>query len=277
MFRIFPLFLLLVLLTGPIATKSEPPIQAQATFEVASIKPIAAGPGAPTIIVSPGGRFSANDVTLKRLIRWAYNLQDFQIMGGPGWMATDKWAVTAKPENPETHQRIREMLQGLLEDRFKLKFSRATKDVDVFALVVAKSGSKLREVDKSGEGPSRSILKSCVAELTFPSGASMGQLVNFLSGQRLERPVIDQTGLTGVYDFALSWTPIGTLYAVDGGYESGGLPPPPPPFDPNLKCPPPTSIANALQEQLGLKLEGIKSPIATINIDHVEKPAPNER
>jgi uncharacterized protein (TIGR03435 family) len=272
------------------------------TFEVASIKPTApGGPGGRGMVgiqMAPGGRFNATGVTAKLLIGQAYDVRDFQISGGPGWMGSDRYDIIAKPENSSTGdllpdpskvtgdqmktfqelQRLR--LQALLADRFQLKIHRETKELPVYALVVGKGGPKLQESKadapssddfKDFKGPDRSRGRG----MRMGPGQLSGQMVQlpFLTqvlSQQLGRPVIDKTGLKGTYDFTLKFTPD---QSQGGGGPFGDLPPgvkAPPPPDPNGP-----SIFTAVQEQLGLRLESQKGPVEILVIDHVEKPSEN--
>jgi uncharacterized protein (TIGR03435 family) len=251
------------------------------SFEVASVKPMESGRGAPSIKVTPGGRLTASSVTLRRLIRWAYGVQDFQITGGPNYYNQPLYEVLAKGERGnETAEQLSQALQTLLSDRFKLKLRRETKQSEVYALTTTTATSKLREIPDGAEGHSRVAISSCGLELTFPAGASLTQLASFLSAQTwLEHPVINRTGLDGIFDIKLQFFVDGPVSLVDQALESGAPPPPPPPPSP----PPPlpgtpcarATIFAAVQSQLGLKLERQTAPLETLVIDHWEKPSEN--
>jgi len=239
-------------------------------FDVASIKPNAEKdnrfmmPGGPQ-----GGTYRATGVTLKMLIMYAYGVPAaFQVSGGPSWIGTERWDIQAKVEE-ETPPRDRflQLLRALLEDRFQLKVRRETKEMPVYELAVAKSGSKLKP--HSGDPPKpEDRLRVGFGSMRFQD-CGLGLLAYQLSLQ-LGRKVTDKTGLTGQYDFTLEWAP----EPGQGGLESIGLPP-----DPSLKFPPTDpnrpSIFTAIQELLGLRLDSEKGPVDMIVIDSVERPSEN--
>jgi uncharacterized protein (TIGR03435 family) len=157
------------------------------------------------------------------------------------------------------------MLVALIEDRFQLKIHRETKEMPVYALVVAKNGTKLKA--NAGEpGPRLRMGRGQLNGTKVPLKMLVQQLA-----QQLGRPVVDKTGLTGDYDFTLTWTPQpgegGAMFAGPGG---PGGPEGPPPSDPDGP-----SIFAAIQEQLGLKLESDKGPVEILVLDQVEKPTEN--
>jgi uncharacterized protein (TIGR03435 family) len=123
---------------------------AQKTFEVATIKPNASNDNRVMIRFEPGGRYNATGVTLKQLIAQAYGMRDFQITNAPGWASADRYDIQAKAEDlpdrvpPEV---LQPMIRALIEDRFKLKAHKDTKEMPVYALVVAKGGPKLKKAE----------------------------------------------------------------------------------------------------------------------------------
>jgi len=226
-------------------------------------------------------------VSLKLLIQQAYDVRDFQISGGPGWITSDRYAIEAKSldtpagpppdfmkmsedERKKIQERTRQMIQGLLADRFQLKVHHETKELPIYALVVGKGGSKLKEIGSTSDPSMKpGMMRMGIGQLTG-SQVPLAFLVQNIS-QMVGRTVVDLTGLKGNYDFELKWTPdVG-----QGGGPFGGPPPPPgvegpPPPDPNGP-----TLFTALQEQLGLKLESTKGPVDIIVIDRVEKPSEN--
>jgi len=238
---------------------SIPVIHAQPAFEAASIRP--ANPDARTsgIDILPGGRLNAVNVSLRALLKKAYRIRDFQIEQPPSWFDSARFDITAT-SNGATEKQVEAMLQSLLADRFQLKLRRESRESQVYILSSAKGGPKLTDAAPSDEPGSVRIRGfGKVAGLR----GSMGQLAEALSDVRLngnailDRPVLDRTGLTGVYNFSLEWTP--DLPPSDN--------PPPDRTGP--------SIFTAVQEQLGLKLEKQKAPVDMFIIDHVEKPSGN--
>jgi uncharacterized protein (TIGR03435 family) len=267
---------------------------AQPQFEVASIKPSDPNERRFMFRMMPGGGIDLHGVTLKALVQQAYDVRDFQVSGGPGWIGADRYDIIAKAENasgeaPDPRQlseqqrktfqeQTRLRLQALLADRFQLKIHRETKELPVYALAVAKNGPKLKENTGASEGLGKGMMRMSPGQLT---GQQVGMpfLVQSIA-QMLGRTVLDQTGLKGTYDFELTFAPEPGRGGVFGG-PGDGAPPPPPGAGPGLiKEPPPPdpngpTIFTALQEQLGLKLESQKGPVDIIVIDHVEKPSEN--
>lgn len=241
-------------------------------FEVASIKPSdPAGQGS-ALLVTPGGGLNGRNLALKTLIQRAYGLLDFQVSGGPAWIHSEHYDIQAKalrntrdesvpndlikltPDQGKIFQdQFLERLRTLLADRFQLKFHRETKELPVYALAVAKGGPKIRETtgDKSGLQLRRNQLDA--------KGMPIANLTRILS-QRLGRPVMDETGLAGTYDFTLEWAP-------DRGPDSPDSTVAPDPDGP--------SIFKAVEEQLGLKLESRRGPVEIFVIEHAERPSEN--
>src|ERR1700682_101130 len=142
--------LLFALASAPMAHTQDPPKQ----FEVASIKPADPNGHGVRIQMAPGGRMTANGVTVKFLIQQAYTVKDFQITGGPNWIGSDRYDISTKAEGEGqiTPEQLRVMMQGLLADRFKLTFHRETKEMPVYALVVGKNGPKMHETERAPDG-----------------------------------------------------------------------------------------------------------------------------
>src|ERR1700736_4824299 len=187
--------------------------EAPKQFEVASIKPADPNGRGMRGQMAPGGRLTANGVTVKFLIQQAYNIKEFQITGGPSWIGSERYDISTKAEGEGqiTPEQLRTMMQGLLADRFKLTFHRETKEMPVYALVVGKNGPKMHESERAPdgdrEGRGRAQISLSRGQITA-KGMSMTMLANQLSN-RLGRNVLDKTGLTGNYDFTLEFTPEG--------------------------------------------------------------------
>jgi uncharacterized protein (TIGR03435 family) len=269
------------------------PVPDNLAFEAASVKPNKSGGNQVSIGIQPGGRFNAVNVPLRFLIRNAYQLQDFQLVGGPGWVATDRFDVIAKAEGdlppapPGTAGPVQIMLRNLMADRFKLRVHRETREMPIYALVLARADGRLgprltpSTVDCAARGRARGGAPPAIplptdrpvcGMRTGPGsmaggGFPLSQLAASLS-PFAQRIVIDRTGLTGNFDLDLTWTPD---QIPQGGGGPGGLPagvPPPPPIDPNGP-----SLFTAVQEQLGLKLESVRGPVDVLVIDSVEQPS----
>ncbi len=273
---------LMILATGRMFAQSS---TAPLTFEVASIKPSSGDEHRVGIQMLPGGGLRVSGANLKFLLTFAYDVREFQITGGPGWINSDRYDILAKvastgsdspPADPEkmtdammktAREQMQQRLQALFADRFQLTIHRETKEQQIYALVVGKNGPKLQASDtKDGAGPRRMMMGRGQIN---GQGVELQMLTNQLSNQ-LGRPVLDRTGLTGHFDIKLEWTP-------DPGQSAtslGGAPPPgveaPPPPNPNGP-----SIFTAIQEQLGLRLESQKGPVEMIVIDRMEKPSEN--
>jgi len=283
---------LVVVIPVSIGALTAPPIRAQqasaptgvnAEFEVASVKMNKSGlAGKVSIQTLPGGRFSAENVTLRQLIRNAYMLQDVQIAGGPKWLDEERFDIVAKAGgdglgDPFVAEQTREpsrwqmMLRALLTDRFKLMAHREPRELPYYALLVSRRdggfGPSLKRSDvdcATPDGPQHCGLRLMPGNMTANS-ASMTQLANSLSAF-VGRIVFDRTELPGNFDFTLKWTPD----QIPAGLERKAAAMNLPPIDPNGP-----SIFTAVQEQLGLKLDAVKGPIDVLVIDRAEHPTEN--
>jgi bla regulator protein blaR1 len=207
----------------------------------------------------PGGHIRFIGVPLSFIIMPAYQVWDFQISGGPGWIRTEAWDIVAEAEGVQgflTIDQQRPMLRALMEDRFQLKLHKETKLMLGYALVVDKNGPKLRR--STDEKP---LIQSAKGSL-IAKKTGMMWLVGSLS-QKLGCVVTDNTGLTGEFDFSLKWTP-------DPGENSGVALTPTSLLDGDGP-----SIFTALTEQLGLRLASQRVPTDVIVIDSVQQPSPN--
>jgi len=253
--------------TIPEPPPRQPPMAADANpeFEVATIKP--SKPDTPGKFFRINGRrFATLNTTTNDLITFAYGVQAKQIVDGPAWFGSDKFDLDAQPDGQgmPSNKQWKTMIQKLLADRFKLTFHNEKKELSAYALVVGKNGPKLTKSqgDPNG-GPS--LFFRGLGNLPV-ANATMADFAGVMQGAVLDRPVVDQTGLQGRFDFLLKWTPDETQFAALGGMR------PPPPAD-TADAPP--GLFTAIQEQLGLKLESTKAPVDVLVIDHVEKPSEN--
>ena len=269
------------------------------TFEVASIKPAApqamgrmqgdwsGGPG-----TRDPGRVRFTDMTLRMLIMRAYDMQRFQV-SGPAWMENRRFDVIANVPDGATRDDVKTMLRNLLADRFKLKLHKESKEVPVYELVVGKGGIKIKEAAQAA-GPAEAAGSAAPALpqrdkagfLRTPHGqlgiqgigngrarmqgdaVTMARLTDTL-GMALGRPVVDKTGLTGVYDISLDFSPEGLGPGPKGaGPGAGGGIAAETPRDMNDSGP---TLFTDIQEQLGLKLESRKGPVDVLVVDSAEK------
>jgi uncharacterized protein (TIGR03435 family) len=222
-------------------------------FDAASIKPNNSGgggrggPGGGSLRIIPPGRVFSRGVSARKIIEEAYHLTQYQVSGGPGWIASDMFAVEAKAETPATDNQLRQMLQTLLSERFKLVFHRETKEMPVYFLTVAKSGLRVHEL-KEGDPTPNEVAPSRGATRAGPAmiyRATMQDFAGTLSGNPFfDRPVVDKTGLQGVYIFGVTWSEDQDFLTV-------------------------------VQEEFGLKLGSRKAPMDVLVIDRIEKPSEN--
>lgn len=247
-----------------------PPMDPKAdpSFEVATIKPSKPDQQGKGFRVLPNGGFTTINTTLDDMIKFAYDVQDKQVIGGPDWIGSEKFDVDAKPDTPglPNERQLKSMVQKLLADRFQLKFHRDKKELSAYVLSVAKNGPKMtKDTDVPNNGlPSLFFRGLGVLPV---HNATMGEFANLMQSAVLDRPVVDQTGLDGRWDFVLKWTPDESQF---GGM---GIKVPPPSETAAADAPPP--LFTALQEQIGLKLEAAKTPVGVLVLDHVEQPSAN--
>jgi len=257
------------------------------TYEAASVKPNKSGVQGSSIRRFPGGRLQATNMPLRALITFAYQLQPFQLVEDPGWIRNDTFDIVAKMEGdpppvmpgsgPDPHMVA---MRTLLAERFNLAVHRETRQMDIYELVLARPDGKL--------GPAlKPTTQDCAAMMAAARGGPppgpapgpnspvvcgmrglpgrlvagampMALLASNLSGQ-VQRIVIDRTGLSGGWDFEITFAP------------ERPLNPPPgvefPAADPNAP-----SLFTAMQEQLGLKLQSTKGPVEVLVVERVEQP-----
>jgi uncharacterized protein (TIGR03435 family) len=260
------------------SVRAQSPDQRAAVFEVASIKPSTSVERLSGIQRQPGGRVTITNMTLRTLITFAYKLTGYQLVGGPRWADRDTFDIVARINGNPTWgtpgsgvpDPVEAAMQLLLADRFKLKTHREKREMDVYALVLAKPGTPgpgltpsttdckaLAEQARQGKtpppaagvGPTPCSILGSVGRISF-DGFGMPQVANMLIGQS-GRIVVDHTGLSGNWQFILTFAPEGVT-------------------DSNAP-----SFFTALQEELGLKLESTKAPVDVLVIDHVERPTPD--
>jgi uncharacterized protein (TIGR03435 family) len=239
------------------------PADADPVFDVTVIKP--SDPGAPGKGIRVQGRqLSTLNFSVSDMITFAYGIHVRQITGAPAWIESEKYNLTAKPAGegqPNTKQ-WKTMLQKMLADRFQLTFHHDKKELSVYAITVGKTGPKLT---KSAGDPNGLYGAGGPPGAFSARNANMGDFAEVMQSTMLDRPVVDQTGLSGRFDFQLKFTPDETQYA------GSGMRPPPPADDATA----PPDLFTAMQEQLGLKLQATKASVDVIVIDRVSKPSAN--
>jgi uncharacterized protein (TIGR03435 family) len=232
-------------------------------FEVATIKPSrpdVQGKG----FTMRGKEVLTINTSVNDLIVFAYEVHSRQIVGAPAWMDSERFDVTGQPDTPgrPNLKQFRLMVQKLLADRFQLTYHNDKKELSAYAITVAKSGPKLTKSEAPGNLPSLGFPK---LGLLPARNSTIAELAQAMQGAVLDRPVIDQTGIDGRWDFTLTWTPDPSQFA------GMGVRVPPPTDDPAA----PPDLFTAFVQQLGLKLEATRAPVGVMVIDKVQKPSEN--
>jgi uncharacterized protein (TIGR03435 family) len=224
--------------------------QSSPSFEVSTVRPSAGPiPGVPAFLGHQGttaDTLTARHTALVEIIRRAYGVVDQELVGAPAWTRDQRFDIVGKSATPATDAELWSMVRPLLEDRFKLKYHREPREVSGLALVVGRNGHKL----KRSEGGSNNI--SAAGGVLTGRNVTMSRFVGLLSSV-MQRPVRDETGLDGTYDFQ-----------VDPRQYAGTGPI-------NL----PSMVVTAIQEELGLRLESRKFELQVMVIDHVQPPDEN--
>jgi uncharacterized protein (TIGR03435 family) len=224
-------------------------------FEVASVRALKSGPKEGKAMTVDPGRLTYSNVSLQDCIVAAYGVKPYQI-SGPGWLDTERYDIAAKAADGVPEPQLMRMLQSLLAERFQLKLHHETKELPVYVLVVAKNGPKLERGDSNT--PAKTDYTEVPGAISFHNYPMAG-LAEQLSRRifSLDRPVVDQTGLEGVYTVTLKLAD--SLKDLKRAAEKGDHPP----------------VFAALQDQAGLRLAPQKAPIDVLVVDHAEK-APGE-
>jgi uncharacterized protein (TIGR03435 family) len=233
------------------------PKDAAPEFEVATIKPTAPDWNRWGYHVI-GRHISCDNETVNTMMRYVYSVSGRQIEGGPDWVNTTLYNVDGVPDiagTPSTKQMMG-MYRKLLADGFQLAFHREKKELPVYALTVAKSGSKLAKSLGDPDGlPDETGYGDRTGQTIHFTNTSMDDLAALLQTVGSDgKPVVNQTGLAGRFDFTLHWTRDETA-ATEPGAAPG--------------------LFTAIQEQLGLKLEPVKAPVDVLVIDRAERPSVN--
>jgi uncharacterized protein (TIGR03435 family) len=278
----FAAFLIGLCLAAPAASQQSPGVRP--SFEVASIKRSTDSSNGSMVAPQPGGRFVATYVTLRALIQWAYDIQNFQLEGGPAWMSSDFFDIQARAPEASTStavqlDRVRQMLQSLLADRFKLRLRTEPRERAVYLLTGRtdrRPGPQLEptQVDCSttSAGAPPPTRRTPTGAVSFACGVRTG--IGTLSGGNMTmtdlaswlstitgQSVLNRTDLSGRWNVDLVWAP-----APRTGVDAAN----PPAADPDRP-----SLFTAVQEQLGLRLESTRAPVDVLVIEHVEPPSPD--
>lgn len=232
------------------------------SFDVASVRPH--DPANQTFVVHMpvAGHFTAEGAPVRLLLMLGYDVEESQIVGGPGWLATEKWDIDAKcDDRRHSADETKAMLRHLLEERFSLRMHRETQQRSVYLLTVARNGPKFGPSNKTVTN-----IRSGAHSITIDRG-NIARMTQVLA-TALGRPVIDRTGLTGLYDLSVVWD--------DAPIRDGGVPGA---SGPGAGDAAPGdehgSIFTALEEQLGLQLKAGRAPVEVLVVDGAERPAAN--
>ena len=290
MMRVLPLFAAAAMLAGA----ALPAAQQPASFDVASVRPNHApimDPDDSSISIEPGGTFKTVNYPLRLLILYAYQIQNFQLEA-PEWTLSSRFDIVARPGDAAAPaaaavNATRTMLQGLLADRFQLAAHRETQQRPIYELVRVRGdgqpGPRLRR--STGEcaarraavqngtstnpprppGPGGCGVSTRLGRIAF-GGSPVSAVANVLS-PLVQRVVVDRTGLTGEWEFELTFTPDPSTLSLPPGFP---LPPVAANADPNA-----ASLFTALEEQLGLKLQPARGPVEMLVVDRVQQPTDN--
>lgn len=245
---------LVALFTFSVRPAPAQPGSPTAAFEVASVKPTPKDRQYVFKRSCEGDRFVTAGMPLALVIRWSYELPANRIIGLPDWTSDRESAydIEGRASAPISEPQCREMVRSLLMNRFSLATHREQREMRAFALTVAKKGAKLRDVTPGGTNGVRinGAPFRAVSDPAPPAGLSMTRFAAYLGDlPAVGAPVIDRTGLAGVYSFSL-------MFAL----RQDDLEP---------------SIWAALEEQLGLKLEATKAQLEVLVVDHLEKASEN--
>lgn len=256
-------------LAVPLAHPQAPPPASPPAFDVVSIHENNTATDGRHHIYNDAAdsRFRTVNLSLKDLLQFAYDLPDSQILGGPSWLTTTMFDIDAKsgpaidaqlhalpPAQARTRKRL--MVQALIARRFQLAAHHETRQLPVYALVVARAGHKLKPSASTG-----TTLDASPSRLHIVGGDDTIALLARALAQILGRVVVNNTGLSGRYDLKLAWTPDDAPNPVAAGASDSNAPP---------------GIFTALQQQLGLKLESTRGPVPILVLDHAEPPSPNQ-
>jgi uncharacterized protein (TIGR03435 family) len=243
-------------------------------FEVASVKPSSSNDPRTLLQVLPAGGLRTSGATVRFLVTLAYRVRSFQVLGGPGWVGSDRFDIIAtvdrskpgtdEPADPtkltatqltNMQNQMRPRLATLLAERFELKVHREMKEQPIYELVVTKGGPKIEAVTGNFGGLH-------IARTQFVGERATVDMLSAALANLVGRPVVDRTGLVGTFNFTLNWTP------PEAATPNG----PDPLSMPDQTGP---SIFTAIREQLGLELRATKGPAEVLIIDHVERPSTN--
>jgi uncharacterized protein (TIGR03435 family) len=273
--------------------------ESQPSFDIVSIKPNRTNQGIPLVVFQPGGRMIAGNVNIRQVILVAYGIDNLQLVNAPDWTTSERFAIEARTSDATPTSTIRLMLRSMLADRFSLVTHSERRDLPIVALTMARTdkrpGPKLRPsgpecapirppegipmppppppppASAANAAPIRIILETdeplrrrC-GSMVAPGWMSarnitMQEFTRPLS-QVLRRPVIDETGLEGEFDYDVIFSPEGLGGALVGAPPASVSDAP--------------SLETALRDDLGLRLESRRGPVDVLVVDRIERPTEN--
>jgi uncharacterized protein (TIGR03435 family) len=236
---------------------------AKPTFEVATIKPSDPAAQGQGINVNRSGDFTTRNTPLFELIKFCYGVHGKQVTGGPSWLESERFDILAKNDTPgmPNAAQLKSAVQKLLTERFGLQFHREKRELSAYVITVDKAGVKMTKSANTGvplpgfggRGPGAIGVRN----------STMAEFADFLQSRVLERPVVDQSGLTDRYDFTLEWKPDPSQLGPNAPAQ----------LPQNIEDRP--DLMTAIRLQLGLKIESTKAPVEVLVIDKVSKPTEN--
>lgn len=243
------------------------PANAKPEFTVATVKP--SRPDAPRGGYGFRGQdVTTTNVTVNWLIKLAYNMHARQISGGPAWLDSEKYDILGRPDTPgqPSRDQMKLMIQKLLADRFQLKFHTEKRELPVYAMVVLKTGVKITvSAGDPHAFPGIGFVQGPGVLSLVGRNTGLDGVANGLQSNILDKPVVNQTGLTGRYDFTLRFTPDPTQVTNFGALAPANAA--------DLDAPP--DIFTAFQQQLGLKLQSTRAAVDVMVIEKIERPSLN--
>ena len=247
--RLFPAACLCLFPVVMMAAAADTP-----SFEVASVKQVVvtgerSAMGRPDSITPGPAGVNMTNIRLKSVIQWAYHLQTIQVTG-PGWLDSERYDIIAKAAGPVPADQLRLMMQTLLKERFKMEAHKETKEMPAYVFTVAKGGHKMKPSEGEGEMSAKPNAANGSMMIGF-THVSMAGLIDTLS-LPLQGVIVDQTGLTGAWDFTLDGSAL--MMTQPTGIEEVI-----------------SALIGVVNQQLGIRIDQKKVPAEVLIVDHAEK------
>ena len=240
---------------------------ADPSFDVATIKPNDSGATTMQSLTVNGRNFATRASSLLDLMTFAYGVQARQIAGLPDWATRDRYDIAAVPdaEGAPSQQQLRSMIRKLIATRFQMKMHNEKRELSAYVLTVVKTGQKLTPTEIKGPLPGLGFRPATNGITMVVRNGTVSDFRDLTQNMLVDRPIVDQTGLTGRYDFNVTFTPDDSQF--------NGHPPPAPAKSDTVE--PAPAFFDALQQQAGLRLDAQKTQVDVLAIDHAEKPSQN--